>query len=80
MDNKSGKEKVTAKKIPSPDAEQVRLARQNAGLTQTQAGALVHCSLRTWQQWEAGDRGMHPAFWELFLMKTAAITVQKQGG
>jgi hypothetical protein len=35
----------------------------------------VHTSLRAWQQWEAasGDRNhrrMHPAFWELFRIKT----------
>jgi len=32
---------------------------------------LVHVALRTWQQWEAGDRRMHPAFWELFRIKSA---------
>jgi DNA-binding transcriptional regulator YiaG len=53
---------------PAPDA--VRAARENAGLSQTAAGALVHTTCRTWQQWEAGDRRMHPAFWELFLLKS----------
>ncbi|HAZ61178.1 MAG TPA: transcriptional regulator [Gammaproteobacteria bacterium] len=24
---------------------------------------------RVWQQWEAGDRRMHPAMWELFQIK-----------
>lgn len=33
------------------------------------------CSqLRAWQQWEAGDRQMHPAFWELFCIKTQKNT------
>lgn len=48
-------------------------ARKVAGLTQAQAAALVHTTCRTWQQWEAGDRRMHPAFWELFRIKTALI-------
>ena len=42
-------------------------------LTQTQAAQLVHGTLRTWQQWEAGDRRMHPGLWELFQLKTAEI-------
>jgi len=29
---------------------------------------------RTWQQWEAGDRRMHPALFELFLIKTENAT------
>lgn len=57
----------------------VRTARALAGLTQTQAGALVHTTCRTWQQWEAepgtkDHRAMHPAFWELFQSKlTSAL-------
>lgn len=54
---------------PAPDS--VRAAREAAGLTQTEAGAIVHTTCRTWQQWEAGDRRMHPAFWELFRIKSA---------
>lgn len=56
-------------KGPSP--AEVRAAREAAGLTQTAAAALLHTTCRTWQQWEAGDRKMHPAFWELFRIKTA---------
>lgn len=51
-----------------PDA--IRAARMAAGLTQTEAGEVVHASLRTWQQWEAGDRKMHPGLFELFKLKT----------
>lgn len=55
----------------NPAPEQVKAAREAAGLSQTAAGALVHTTCRTWQQWEAGDRRMHPAFWELFRIKSA---------
>lgn len=55
---------------PPPAPAEIRAARQVAGLTQTQAGALVHSVCRTWQQWEAGDRKMHPGLWELFCIKT----------
>lgn len=56
----------------SPDKEQIRAAREAAGLTQTAAAALIHCTLRGWQEWEAGNRRMHPAFWELWLIKVAS--------
>lgn len=58
----------------NPDPEQIKAAREAAGLTQADAAALVHSNIRSWQQWEAaentpGHRRMHPAFWELFLIK-----------
>lgn len=54
----------------SPKPKQIKQARKDFGLTQTKAAELVHCGLRSWQQWEAGDRKMHPAMWELFCIKT----------
>lgn len=53
----------------SPAPAEIRAARERLGLTQTAAAALVHSALRSWQQWEAGDRAMHPALWELFRAK-----------
>lgn len=52
---------------PTPDA--IKAARAAAGLTQAAAAILLHTSLRSYQQWEAGDRRMHPAFWELLTIK-----------
>ncbi|PKE27458.1 transcriptional regulator [Rahnella sp. AA] len=52
---------------PTPD--EIKAARNLAALTQTEAAALTHSKLRTWQQWEAGDRKMHPGLWELFTLK-----------
>lgn len=57
------------KPVP-PAPATIRAARLNAGLTQTEAATLLHSGIRTWQQWEAGDRAMHPALWELFAIKT----------
>lgn len=54
---------------PTPD--QIRHARQNAGLSQTAAAELIHSTLRTWQDWEAGIAKMHAGLWELFTIKTA---------
>ena len=52
-----------------PTPEEIRKIRKNAGMTQAEAATIVHSALRSWQQWEAGDRQMHPAFWELFKIK-----------
>ena len=55
------------KQNPSP--ELIRSIRKNAGLTQQKSADIVHAGLRTWQQWEAGDRAMGLDAWELFLIK-----------
>ena len=51
--------------------EQVRDARESAGLTQTEAATLIHSTMRAWQEWEAGNRRMHPGLWELFRSKVS---------
>lgn len=55
----------------NPSPEQIKEARATAGLSQTAAAALIHSTLRTWQDWEAKKAKMHPGLWELFLLKTA---------
>ena len=59
------------RKAVLPTKRQTMLAPpvKAAGLSQTEAATLVHVAFRTWQQWEAGDRRMHPAFWELLTIK-----------
>lgn len=53
-----------------PTPEQVRAAREAAGLTQTGAASLVYSTLSAWQRWEQGERKMHAGLWELFRIKT----------
>ena len=53
--------------------------RINAGLTQQQAADVVYSGLRTWQQWEAGDRRMHPAIFDYFLLKTGQKELIRTG-
>lgn len=60
--------------MQSPKPDEIKQAREQAGLTQTQAALLIHKGLRTWQGWEtpegcSGHRKMDPAFWELFKIK-----------
>lgn len=62
--------------VPRPD--EVRAARESAGLTPDSAGALVSSSKqprRTWEKWEKeigtdNHREMPQATWELFLLLT----------
>lgn len=56
---------------PSPRPAEIRDARVAAGMTQTAAAAVIYCTLRAWQAWEAGTRRMHPAMWELWRMQVA---------
>lgn len=70
---KAPRSKPLVGNVPSPD--DVKSRRLALGLTQTQAAEMLHTTCRTWQQWEAPcdsttNRRMHPAFWELFVMKT----------
>lgn len=55
---------------PPPTAEQVRAARTAAGQTQAEAAALIHMGARAWRHYETGARAMHPAFWELYRIKS----------
>ncbi len=59
----------------APSAFEITAARAAAELTQTEAAALVFVDLRTWQRWEGDERAMHPAFFELFLLKSKQRTV-----
>jgi hypothetical protein len=52
-----------------PTPTEIRAARILLGVSQAKAAFMVHSTCRAWQQWEAGDRKMHPAFWELFRIK-----------
>ena len=61
----------------SPTSSDLKACRMTAGLTQTEAGALVGAALRTWQSWEAGDRKMPEAKWELFCLKVIAKKAPK---
>lgn len=58
--------------LPESLPQALTQARQRAGLTQTAAAKLLGAGLRTWQQWEAGDRSMPATALELWLITTVA--------
>jgi hypothetical protein len=49
-----------------PKPAVIRQLRESFGLSQTQAAELVYSTLRSWQNWEGGQVGMHPAIWAWF--------------
>lgn len=49
-----------------PEPDWILGARLNAGITQQQCADALHVPLRTWQQWEYGERSMMPALWATF--------------
>ena len=60
----------TKTKSSNPTIQQIKSARESAGLTQKKAGELVLGTGRAWEQYECGNRRMHPGLFELFLIKT----------
>ena len=50
-------------------------ARLECGITAAQdwCAEVLHTSRRAFQQWESGDRRMHPAFFELLSIKVSAL-------
>ena len=56
--------------IDEPTADNISLLRSRAGLTQTQAAAMVGLEgFQQWSKWERGLETMPQALWELFLVK-----------
>ena len=53
----------------SPKPEALVELRAAYGYTQTEAAELCRVTLRAWQWWEAGQRRMPVANWELLLIK-----------
>lgn len=62
--------------METPTKEEIRAARDAAGLMQTQAAALVYRRRLAWLRWEAGEP-IDMACWELYLLKTAKLRKKK---
>lgn len=57
---------MTAKRSAYVSKSAVRSARTAAGLTQSEAAALLGFSVRAWQAWELGTRRMRAVLLESF--------------
>ena len=72
MSNHPNRSKRAPAPHRSPVPAELVAARESVGLSQTAAAELILHTLRGWQEWEAGNRRMHPAFWELWRIKIAS--------
>lgn len=61
--------------MKKPTKEDIKKARNAAGLTQAEAADVVHVSADAWRKWEQGSP-MNMAAWELFLIKTEDIWLE----
>jgi hypothetical protein len=50
----------------NPTKEEIRAAREAAGLTRREAGALIYRSPEGWEKWELGTARMDPVLWRDF--------------
>lgn len=57
----------------TPKPGEIREFREAHGLTTAAAGELVHVTSSAWERWEAGERPMHPAFFELARIKMRTL-------
>lgn len=65
-----GAERMSVRSPQSHDVVELRervQAAEKVGITAAQdiCATQLHTSRRSWQQWERGERKMHPAFWVL---------------
>lgn len=51
----------------TPTAEEIITARGT--LSQSHAASLIYTTQARWSNYENGKNRMHPAYWELFLLK-----------
>ncbi len=56
-----------------PTPEKIKATRIASGLTQAEAAKLIFGAMRSWQDYEAGKRKMHPAIFAFFLLRTNQI-------
>ena len=59
--------------LPPLTAACIKQLRAHLALNQTDFGDLLHSSKRAVQQWESGERKMHPSTWELAIIKAERI-------
>jgi DNA-binding transcriptional regulator YiaG len=54
----------------NPTGAEIKRRRLSAGLSRTDAAAMMGVAYRTFQDWELDQAKMRSALWELFKLKT----------
>jgi transcriptional regulator with XRE-family HTH domain len=63
----------------NPTPEQIRKRRERVHLSQLASARLIHVSLRSWEDWEAGRTRMHPNHWRAYLADTQPLIDDPEG-
>ena len=66
-----------SRKAPAPKPEEIVALRYRHGLNQSDFGKLLYAGIRSVQNWESGERDMHPGLWELAQIKLGEKIVEK---
>jgi len=59
----------------NPSSDEVRQARESAGLSQAKAAARALVSLRAWIKYESGERKIPAPTWALFRLRSGFISM-----
>ena len=59
--------------IDAPTAEEIKIARIRARLSQDDCAYLTYVSVNSWSRWETGKHPMSPLVWEMFKMKSEIV-------
>ena len=78
MPNHPNRSRRSRSPAANPTPAEISSARESLGLTQQEAADLLHITTRAWQRYEYGERRMHPALWELSLLKTGNLAAAGQ--
>lgn len=57
----------------NPKPAEIRKRREQAHMSQVASAALIHVSLRSWEDWESGRTRMHPNHWRAYLLDTQPL-------
>ena len=79
MTNHPNRSRAGTNPARDPLPAEIRAAREAAGLTRREAGALLYRSADGWEKWELGTARMDPALWELFRFKMRHLAVASEG-
>lgn len=78
MPHGSRDRKRTAAATPAP--AEVRAARAAAKHDVKQAATVIYGTAKAWEEWETdapGARRIHPAFFQLYQLKTGQVTLEQ---
>ena len=70
MPTHPNRSKNSPKPGSTPKPFMLKQARTALAMTVRECAEIIYCTESAWTEWEAGTRRMHPAYWELFKIKT----------